>query len=785
MMLGSGLTIASMESSSKRLAAVGSSANSLISQGNMLFLQKKYAEAFPYLIKAYELSGSQNNAFVHVTAASLLGSIYAEGLAVQQNFDQALKYLNEASNLAKNNPVFGLLSTGIKPVKDKLLAVMFVQAVEKNNSQQYPEALELFTKVYDNSLNDPSLHARAAQALAALYMIGSGVEENIDKALNLSMEAYKLSRKIPDLQDVYAKSAFQLGLHRQDNKDYTGSLPYYRESYNASENIPYYRGLVSLNIGRVYIELNEYLHAEKYLKEAYQIGKKNDYKDIIAAAASGLGKLSSDQKDYAKAVLYFFDAYHTSVNDPHEHASAAANIGMIYSEIGEPENAIKYLNEADALSKQYDYEDIGDTVANAFGVLYTNNKGIEQNDDEAIKYYEKAYQSKDLAIRALAAHNLGRRYLYSRTKRNFDKARKYLEEAATSVDNPLYMREIAIQDLYAMKQMLLMGVDNLIAKIEDGMPSQSTEQLHPLLKQASRILRNVQQISISLGSGNDLQLRNMIAEKWAQWRKIRDEMRAQRRKERGIHVQAPAEEELLQPSVVADAGVALLEQAEKALSGNQLDIAETRLKDFRKMGSKNIDLRKKFREFEKIYAQQKLPTILTTFDAELASYLAKPDNDIFEKADNLLNNATELATFLDGNSNDTFFQISRKREELYKKRSEAKLVTSSREEEKKMSSSASSSSCAVSAVACESTEEHKGPIMAHSAKRVKKFLEQQGFEEARVTGSHHHYRHADGRGTTLAYHNEGEGLSPSSITNLARQIEWDPQALNDALLSMK
>lgn len=74
----------------------------------------------------------------------------------------------------------------------------------------------------------------------------------------------------------------------------------------------------------------------------------------------------------------------------------------------------------------------------------------------------------------------------------------------------------------------------------------------------------------------------------------------------------------------------------------------------------------------------------------------------------------------------------------------------------------------------------------HNIKKVKKFLENQGFKEvgSKSTGSHHKYRNPDGRITTLIYHNEGESLTFPALRSMADNLRWDVQALNDALLEI-
>lgn len=698
MALGSKPAIASMKSTIKVFSSeVDSNCENLMRQGAQFFIEQNYPEALQYLTKAYEIGKVQNNLSVCVRSASLLGEIYADRSAGKQDFDQALKYLDEAINLIKKNP--NLLSIDIKKIREKLLVSMCKQGLAKKNSEEYAQAFELFTKVYDNSLNDPVFRAQVALDLANLYHNGLGRDKDVEKAFQLYNTAYKLGRNIPEER---GRAAFGLGGYYKEGigiaKDYAKALEYFFESYNVSINDPYGRGVAASYIGRTHIDLGQYMDAKKYLEEAYRIARQNDYKEIIFVVLFGLGGISVDQKDYTKAMQYLLEAYDVSVDGSYERASVASGIGDICAKGGESVRAIKYLDEAYTLGLKYGYEEIVERVANAFGELYRNGNGVEQNDDKAIQYYETSYKSKDLEISSLAAYNLGRIYLYryNSTKMDLDKGYKLLEEAAMSMNVSLYICEGALHDLYAMKQVLLSGFDKVITTIEEDMLFQSYEHLHPLLEKAWGFLRYAGQMNISFGSEKDLQIRNSIAEKWKKFCKVRDAARAGDRKKRNAQEQPLIEEKPAQLLAVDDASVAMLDQAERALNNNEFDIARKQLADFRKTTSTNIDSRKKFRELEKIYAQKKVSDLLNAFKKVSKDYSVQPSQDIFEQALNVLDEATELASYLSAlGETSVLYQISHHCEELYKKRSEAKKVSSFQKEEKMMSSEASSTAVSV------------------------------------------------------------------------------------------
>ena len=54
-------------------------------------------------------------------------------------------------------------------------------------------------------------------------------------------------------------------------------------------------------------------------------------------------------------------------------------------------------------------------------------------------------------------------------------------------------------------------------------------------------------------------------------------------------------------------------------------------------------------------------------------------------------------------------------------------------------------------------------------REVIRLLEATGFVEVRQTGSHKQFRHADGRGTTVPFH-QGRDISPILLRQIAKDI---------------
>jgi predicted RNA binding protein YcfA (HicA-like mRNA interferase family) len=62
-----------------------------------------------------------------------------------------------------------------------------------------------------------------------------------------------------------------------------------------------------------------------------------------------------------------------------------------------------------------------------------------------------------------------------------------------------------------------------------------------------------------------------------------------------------------------------------------------------------------------------------------------------------------------------------------------------------------------------------GTIPVLKPRQVVKLLKQLGFEEVRQRGSHKQFRHADGRVTTVPFH-QGRDISPLLLRKIAADI---------------
>jgi len=68
------------------------------------------------------------------------------------------------------------------------------------------------------------------------------------------------------------------------------------------------------------------------------------------------------------------------------------------------------------------------------------------------------------------------------------------------------------------------------------------------------------------------------------------------------------------------------------------------------------------------------------------------------------------------------------------------------------------------------------PLPVLKPREVCRALEALGFVEVRQRGSHKQFRHADGCGTTVPFH-QGRDISPLLLRQIARDVGVEPEEL--------
>ncbi len=173
-----------------------------------------------------------------------------------------------------------------------------------------------------------------------------------DKYNKISRELLEISKSANDTNYI-AKAMRYQGNYYYKKEVLDSSFYFYNKSEFFFKNIKDYNNysIVLLKKGIVQLELNDFFGADISLTKAYNILKKTDDNQRIYAALNSLGTVSSELKEYDRAILYYKDALEIVTNakletSEHQTANCYNNIGLVYLDLKNYEKAIFYFKKA-------------------------------------------------------------------------------------------------------------------------------------------------------------------------------------------------------------------------------------------------------------------------------------------------------------------------------------------------------------------------------------------------------------------------------------------------------
>ena len=206
-------------------------------------------------------------------------------------------------------------------------------------------------------------------------------DRNLPRALIDSL------KKNPLLAD-----SFHTGQKYEKEYKFREAIEAYRECLNNSDSPEEDKITLNILIGNCYYFLSKLKDAEKHFKESLNISKR---------AENRIEKLP------AKSV-------------------ALTNIGIIYTDSGKPEEALKLFQEALEINKKNKYQE---GIANVFNNIGLAHSKLRETD-QALNYYQKALKiNKKIGYKEGVATNLGNIGLIYITLGKSEEALKYYQEA--------------------------------------------------------------------------------------------------------------------------------------------------------------------------------------------------------------------------------------------------------------------------------------------------------------------------------------------------------------------
>ena len=226
------------------------------------------------------------------------------------------------------------------------------------------------TKIYLNNIKSSTSDKEVLKLNDAAYKTITKAKNSSDKRNNLNQiidnyfalgewNKYKTSsQKLLNLSKssgdslLIAKSHRDLGNYYYNEIVLDSSFYHYVKSEKIYKNInDLDYGVVLIKKGIVQLETNDFLGADLSLRKAYSILKKTEEYQRIYANLSSLGSVSSELKEYSRAIFYYQKALEAIKignlqTSEHQEASSLNNLGLVYSDLKDYKKAIASYRKA-------------------------------------------------------------------------------------------------------------------------------------------------------------------------------------------------------------------------------------------------------------------------------------------------------------------------------------------------------------------------------------------------------------------------------------------------------
>lgn len=257
-------------------------------------------------------------------------------------------------------------------------ALLMTQAMDKNYMKFSSDSLiSLALNYYTRTQNPPVVYAKA------LFYHGRVMLE-LDREED-ALKSFLAAKEIFDNNHEYkmlALIAEETGMINRKQELYDDALKSFREALTLYTQLEDSLSIISANqnIARVYLFDSKWDSCSLYYNNALEIAVKKDYLSEISILHE-LGILYRSMNELTKAERYFLAAYEKE-SDEEKKYMESLSLGYLYMQMGQIENARKYLKMSAQSSKAY-------TKIDAYDCLYFLEKDID-NYKEAIVYHELA-----------------------------------------------------------------------------------------------------------------------------------------------------------------------------------------------------------------------------------------------------------------------------------------------------------------------------------------------------------------------------------------------------------
>ena len=300
---------------------------------------------------------------------------------------------------------------------DSLQRILRVTKIDTAKVNHYNTIADLYKEINPDST---LFYAQKAAVLSTKTGYNFGLATAFTNKGNASI----ILGNYPVALKYFKNSQTEFGIALQQNPDNKETIKGLARSYASS--------------GVVYSEQSNYVLALKNYEKALQLYQKIKEQQSISKVLNNIGIVYKAQLNYPKALCYLKEAYKIQVSLGEANAPVTlTNIGVIYFEKGEYENAVHYYEKAKRGFEKSDNKRGFALLNNYLGDYY-----IKQNNQSlALEYYRKSLTSYEEIQNkfgaSLALFNIGLL---------LQKQQKYSEALPFAIKSLAYAKEIGVQD---------------------------------------------------------------------------------------------------------------------------------------------------------------------------------------------------------------------------------------------------------------------------------------------------------------------------------------------------
>ena len=257
-------------------------------------------------------------------------------------------------------------------------ALLMTQAMDKNYMKFSSDSLiALALNYYTITQTSPIMYAKAL-FYHGRVMLELDKEEEALKSFLAAKDVYERTKD----HKMLALIAEEVGMINRKQDLYDDALTNFREALTTYKQLKDSLSVISasLNIARVYLFKSEWDSCSLYYNNALEIAVQKNYLSEITILHE-LGVLYRSMQNLSEAERYFLAAYEKETDEEKKYMECLS-LGYLYMQMGQTENARKYLIMSANSSKAY-------TQISAYDCLYFLEKDID-NFEEAIVYHELA-----------------------------------------------------------------------------------------------------------------------------------------------------------------------------------------------------------------------------------------------------------------------------------------------------------------------------------------------------------------------------------------------------------